>query len=139
MIWLKELQCKPNSVSDLSILVFRKECMKGICNIIKKVQEKSPMKYSTVVQMACSNPNDMYMYKEPELCTKKMKYQVQRFLQDKHLARGVSVGDVILQQFEKLLSLESRTEHFQSFQPPNKRLDEFLHEVVSQPHPELWA
>lgn len=49
------------------------------------------------------------------------------------------IGDVILQQFDSLLSLESRREDFLSFPPMQKRLDLFLSSVLREPYPKLWA
>lgn len=51
---------------------------------------------------------------------------------------GFVIGDVILQQFDSLLSLESRSEDFLSFFPMQKRLDIFLSSAM-EPYPELWA
>ena len=49
------------------------------------------------------------------------------------------IGDVILEQFGALLSLEGRSEEFHSFQPMRKRVDVFLRDVLSEPYPDLWA
>lgn len=49
------------------------------------------------------------------------------------------IGDVILQQFDSLLSLESRSEDLLSFLPMQKRLDLFLSSVLREPYPKLWA
>lgn len=57
--------------------------MQGLCSIIRKVQDKSPLKYLTVRQMVCLDPSEMY--RDPERCRKHMKGLVQRFLQDKQL------------------------------------------------------
>lgn len=51
----------------------------------------------------------------------------------------LSLGDLIIQQFSQLLSLEVRNEKFLSFKPLEKRLDVFLHPYISQPYPQLWA
>ncbi|ROJ62551.1 hypothetical protein DPX16_21537 [Anabarilius grahami] len=48
-------------------------------------------------------------------------------------------GDVILQQFEALLTLECRNEEFLSFQPMVKRLDTFLCGCLSRAYPVAWA
>ncbi|KAF7688180.1 hypothetical protein HF521_014186 [Silurus meridionalis] len=77
----------------------------GLCSIIRKVQDKSPLKYLTVRQMVCLDPS--VMYRDPERCRKHMKGLVQRFLQDTQLT-DTSAGDVILQHFDSFLSLESR-------------------------------
>ena len=50
-----------------------------------------------------------------------------------------AIRDVILQQFEAFLSLESRSEEFLSFQPMQKRLDIFLCGFLCKLYPELWA
>ncbi|KAL7388552.1 hypothetical protein ABVT39_016111 [Epinephelus coioides] len=122
--------------AELRVLEFRRECMQGLCSIIRKVQDKSPLNYLTVRQMVCLDPS--VMYRDPERCRKHMKGLVQRFLQDKQLT-DTSAGDVILQQFDSLLSLESRSEDFLSFPPMQKRLHLFLSSVLRQPYPELWA
>ncbi|KAI4803093.1 hypothetical protein KUCAC02_006650 [Chaenocephalus aceratus] len=103
---IKALQSKPGSrVGELSVLTFRKECMKGLAAMVKKVQEKSPLKFPVVRHIACLDPTNMS--RDPEWCIGKMSV-VQRFLEDKQLAGGVSAGDVIVQQFERFLSVEGR-------------------------------
>ncbi|XP_046694016.1 uncharacterized protein LOC124378393 [Silurus meridionalis] len=101
--------------AELRVLEFRRECMQGLCSIIRKVQDKSPLKYLTVRQMVCLDPSVMY-----------------RDLTD------TSAGDVILQHFDSFLSLESRSEAFLSFPPMRKRLDIFLRSAM-EPYPELWG
>ncbi|KAF3851983.1 hypothetical protein F7725_005338, partial [Dissostichus mawsoni] len=86
---IKALQSKPGSrVGELSVLTFRKECKKGLAAMVKKVQEKSPLKFPVVRHIACLDPTNMS--RDPEWCIGKMKSVVQRFLQDKQLAGGVS-------------------------------------------------
>lgn len=58
--------------------------------MVKKVQEKSPLKFPVVRHIACLDPTNMS--RDPEWCIEKMKSVVQRFLQDKQLAGGVSAG-----------------------------------------------
>ncbi|XP_063766766.1 uncharacterized protein LOC134882763 isoform X2 [Eleginops maclovinus] len=57
--------------AELRVLEFKRECMQGLCNIIRKVQDKSPLKYLTVRQMVCLDPS--VMYREPERCRNHMK------------------------------------------------------------------
>lgn len=64
--------------------------MEGLSRMVKKIQEKSPLKYPTVRQMTSLNP--AMMYSDPDLCQGKMKCLVKRFLQDKQLAGGVAAG-----------------------------------------------
>lgn len=63
-----------------------------LSRIVKKLQEKSPLKYPTVRQIACLDP---IMSRDPEWCKGKMKSLVQRFLQDQKMT-GVSAGRIII-------------------------------------------
>ncbi|KAJ4930256.1 hypothetical protein JOQ06_019262 [Pogonophryne albipinna] len=64
--------------------------MKGLAAMVKKVQEKSPLKFPVVRHIACLDPTNMS--RDPEWCIGKMKSVVQRFMEDKQLAGGVSAG-----------------------------------------------
>ncbi|KAK7157005.1 hypothetical protein R3I94_006916 [Phoxinus phoxinus] len=130
---IRALQTEPGGrVGELSLLVFRRECRQGLVTMIKKLQEKSPLKFPVVRAIACLDPTNMH--RDPEWCLTKMKTTVQKFLQDSQLAGGVSAGDVIVQQFESFLAVEARDECFLSFQP---RIDIFLHSALSKSYPEL--
>lgn len=94
------------TTGELSVLQFRKECMEGLIKIVRKLQDKSPLKYPTVRQMSCLDPAKMYT--SPELCQNQMKGLVKQFIQDKQLDGGIAAGDPITQQFAQLLSLEVR-------------------------------
>ncbi|KAK7918657.1 hypothetical protein WMY93_009941 [Mugilogobius chulae] len=87
-----------NKVSELTVLEFKRDCMKGLSDLIKKVQEKSPLKYATVRQMECLDPTAMF--KEPDRCKMQMKSLIQTFLQCRQLT-GICAGDVIFQQYEE--------------------------------------
>lgn len=73
-----------------SVLKFRRDCIQGLSNIVRKMQEKSPLRYATVRQLACLDPS--VMFRNPDKCKRQMKCLVQTFLQDKQLTGGVSVG-----------------------------------------------
>ncbi|KAL1250475.1 hypothetical protein QQF64_018271 [Cirrhinus molitorella] len=60
--------------------------VQGLSNIVRKMQEKSPLKYATVRQMACLNPS--VKFRDPDECKRQMKCLVQSFLQDKQLTGG---------------------------------------------------
>ncbi|XP_040907693.1 uncharacterized protein LOC121190768 isoform X1 [Toxotes jaculatrix] len=77
------------------------------------------------------------MHRDPDWCIRQMKSIVQTFLQGKQLAGGIPAGDVIIQQFTSLLSLEGRDERFRCFQPVKQRVDVFLHSALSTPYPDL--
>ncbi|RXN37015.1 hypothetical protein ROHU_002437 [Labeo rohita] len=133
---IKELQSKPGfKVGELSVLTFRRECLQGLVKVVVKLQEKSPLKFKVVRQIACLDPSRMH--RDPDWCIRQMKGIVQTFLQGKHLAGGIPAGDVIIQQFTSLLSLEGRGEQFRSFQPFKQRVDVFLHLTLSPSYMDL--
>ncbi|XP_065125255.2 uncharacterized protein [Paramisgurnus dabryanus] len=133
---IKALQTEPGGrIGELSVLIFRRECRQGLVTMVKKLQEKSPLKFPVVRAIACLDPTNMH--RDPEWCLTKMKTIVQKFLQDSQLAGGISAGDVIVQQFESFLTVEARDERFLSFQPLQQRIDVFLHSALSKSYPEL--
>ncbi|KAK9969961.1 hypothetical protein ABG768_028102 [Culter alburnus] len=133
---IRALQTEPGGgVGELSVLIFRRECRQGLVTMVKKLQEKSPLKFPVVRAIACLDPTSMH--RDPEWCLTKMKTTVQKFLQDNQLAGGISAGDVIVQQFESFLTVEVRDECFLSFQPLQQRFDVFLHSAISKSYPEL--
>lgn len=56
LVFLLYIPLQDTKISDLRVLEFRRDCMQGLTNIVRKVQEKSPLKYATVRQMACLDP-----------------------------------------------------------------------------------
>lgn len=90
LIWLA-LQSKSNyREGELSALEFRRDCIRVLSRIMKKIQEKSPLQSPTVREIACLDPTNMM--RDPEWCKGKMKSLVQRFLQDQQLTGGVLAG-----------------------------------------------
>ncbi|XP_058628346.1 uncharacterized protein LOC131538490 [Onychostoma macrolepis] len=89
-----EKALKDTKISDLKVLEFRRDCMQGLTNIVRKVQEKSPLKYATVRQMACLDCSNMF--RDPDRCKEQIKCLVQTYLQAKQLAGGVSAGRKLL-------------------------------------------
>lgn len=85
----QELQ-KQKKLGELTALEFRQDCVKVMCTIIQKVQEKSPLKYPVVRQVACLDPG--MMMSDPDWCKSNMTKLVQRFLQSQQLSGGVSAG-----------------------------------------------
>lgn len=90
LVFLLYIPLQETTVSDLRVLEFRRDCMQDLTNIVRKVQEKSPLKYCTVRQMACLDPSNMF--RDPDRCKEQMKCLVLTFLQTKQLAGGVSAG-----------------------------------------------
>ncbi|MEQ2285486.1 hypothetical protein AMECASPLE_032314, partial [Ameca splendens] len=57
---LKTLQSKPsNRVGELSAMEFRRDCITVLSRILKKIQEKSPLKYPAVREIAFLDPSNM--------------------------------------------------------------------------------
>ncbi|RXN03167.1 interferon alpha beta receptor 1a-like protein [Labeo rohita] len=83
---------KSRTIVELRVLEFKRDCTQGLSNIVRKIQEKSPLKYATVRQMGCLNPS--VMFRDPDKCKRQMKCLVQTFLQDKQLKGGVSAAAV---------------------------------------------
>ncbi|XP_023681158.2 uncharacterized protein [Paramormyrops kingsleyae] len=130
------LQSKSSRVGELAVMMFRKDCITCLSNIVQKVQERSPLKYPLVRYTSCLNPNQMNS--NPDMCQKYMTHLVEKFLENKQLPGGISAGDAITQQFGSLL-YKAKDESFVSFCPMNQRLDEFLHGVICGSYNELWS
>ncbi|KAL2076341.1 hypothetical protein ACEWY4_028042 [Coilia grayii] len=133
---IKAFMGKPGTkIGEHSVLSLRNKCLQCLVQIIKKLQERSPLKFPIVRQIACLDPTKMA--KDPEWCIVQMKALVQTFIQGQQLAGGVAAGDVIIQQFYSFLSDGGRDEEFVSFQPLSQRLDVFLHSRLCTSHPDL--
>ncbi|XP_041929488.1 uncharacterized protein LOC121693855 isoform X1 [Alosa sapidissima] len=85
-----EAAVKDSRSAELRILEFRRDCMQGLSNIVRKAQEKSPLKYPTVRQMECLDPS--LMFRDSDRCKNQMKALVQTFLKNKQLTGGVPAG-----------------------------------------------
>ncbi|XP_073714812.1 uncharacterized protein [Misgurnus anguillicaudatus] len=133
---IKALQSKSGGkIGELSVLTFRKECLQCLVKVVRKLQDKSPLKFPMVRQIGCLDPTRIHQ--EPEWCIKQMKSVVQTFLQGKKLTGGSPAGDVIIQQFVSLTSVEGRDERFLAFKPMKDRLDVFLYTTLSTSYPDL--
>lgn len=76
------------------MLSLRKECLPCLVRIIKTLQERSPLKFLIVRQIACLDPTKMV--KDPEWCIIQMKALVQTFIQGQQLEGGIAAGKRIL-------------------------------------------
>ncbi|XP_067266323.1 uncharacterized protein [Chanodichthys erythropterus] len=144
-----------SGVSELGVLQF-KDCQNALSSMCKKALDKCPLKYAIVRNMTCLDPGQMCT--NPDECLQKMKCLIQKFVQEKQLSGGISAairgcrkcwlvytyrsfvtGDVIAQQFEKVLFNEAKAVEFLSFRPSEKsRVDVFLQQYL-QSYPELWT
>ncbi|KAK0134660.1 hypothetical protein N1851_029728 [Merluccius polli] len=137
LLQLVRLDVGTSKIGELTVLEFRRDCIKVMSTILQKVQDKSPLKYPTVRQVTCLDPRKMFS--DPDCCKGKMRNLVQRFLQDKQVSGGVSAGDVITHQYCDFESFEARNDTFLSYRPTETRVDVFLHHAfLSQHYSELW-
>lgn len=132
---IKEL-LKKKTVSQLAVMEFHCDCIKGMAAMCQKILAKSPLKYPIVRQLSCLDPKRMYS--DREACTKNMCKLVQKLLQDKQVA-NVGVGDAIMQQYGDFLDQEAKDVAFQMFNIDDcdTRVDTFLYEKMKGYH-HLW-
>lgn len=72
------------------MLNFRQECLQCLVKVVGKLQDKCPLKFTIVRNIACLDPRRIHQ--EPEKCIKQMKAVVQTFLQGKQLTGGIPAG-----------------------------------------------
>ncbi|KAK6468423.1 hypothetical protein HHUSO_G33630 [Huso huso] len=73
-------------ISPRQLLEFRMECLKGLTAMNKKILDKSPLKYSLVLNISCLDPRKMS--KKLEICVSQMK-KLTHNLNAKTLAGGL--------------------------------------------------
>ncbi|XP_062865180.1 uncharacterized protein LOC134327023 [Trichomycterus rosablanca] len=124
--------------SERDVLQFMRDSQSALSKICQNILLKCPLKYPTVRNMLCLDPQKMHT--EPDMCLKKMKALVMKFVQDKKLSGGVTAGDKIAQQFQKFLFNEARGEEFMVFSALDGtlRVDSFLHKAMNG-YAELWS
>ena len=122
---LKSLQRK-GTVSDLRVMEFKKECLKGLTAMCKKILDKYPIKFPIVRLISSLNPR--HMFSSPDQCLKLFQMLVEILVQEHHV-RNSSDGDVIIQQYSELLDKESRDDSFENFNYTSSevRVDTFLY------------
>ncbi|TKS71091.1 hypothetical protein D9C73_005459 [Collichthys lucidus] len=76
--------------SELDVLQFMRDSQNVLSKICQNILLKCPLKYPTVRNMMCLDPQKMHT--EPDRCLQKMKALIMRFVQDKKLSGGVTAG-----------------------------------------------
>lgn len=162
----------------LRVLELRSECRQGLMSIVRKVQDKSPLKYWALGRWCASNPQKctgsqinaestwkgwckgfsrknnlpillreanrrLHSFHQFDWPVVPNDYPTAQWFMKIfpyfHFYLSCVTGDVILQQYDRVLSLERQSIDFLSFPPMQKRLDLFLSGVLKDPYPELWA
>ena len=111
-------------VSEARLMDFRMKCKESVVAVVKKLQEKAPVKYSLVRHLRCLDPKRMH--DEVDLCVADMK-EVLKLL---HEVRKIDLDkcDIVLAEYKKML----RNENFEGFDCDRDRLDVFLYNIVSK-------
>ncbi|XP_065136295.1 uncharacterized protein [Paramisgurnus dabryanus] len=124
--------------SERDVLLFMRDSQNALSKICQNILLKCPLKYPSVRNMMCLDPQNMHS--EPDMCLQKMKALIMKFVQDKKLSGGVTAGDKIAQQFQKFLFSEARGEEFMAFSALDgkSRVDSFLHKAMNG-YAELWS
>lgn len=86
------LSGQKGSVSELSVLQFKREAQGALSEMCKKALAKCPLKYATVNNLMCLDPQ--MMYSNPDECLSKLKSRIEKFVVDKQLGGGISSGKV---------------------------------------------
>ena len=111
-------------VSEARLMDFRMKCKESVVAVVKKLQEKAPVKYSLVRHLRCLDPKRMH--DEVDLCVADMK-EVLKLLDE---VRKIDLDkcDIVLAEYKKML----RNENFEGFDCDRDRLDVFLYNIVSK-------
>ncbi|RXN38512.1 hypothetical protein ROHU_001041 [Labeo rohita] len=135
---LKGMSGSQSGGSEREVLLFMRDSQSALSKICQNLLLKCPLKYPSVRNMMCLDPQNMH--KEPDMCLQRIKALIMKFVQDKKLSGGVTAGDKIAQQFQKFLFSEARGEEFMAFNALDgkSRVDSFLHKAMNG-YAELWS
>ena len=130
-----ELAKVPNNLHD----GLKKSFMKMLQTMIKKIQERSPLKYKLVREAACFNPVTLATV-NPEALQKMFDGVVSTMFKKKRIS---SVdADKAKEQFDKFVSNEVtiNSSEFKNFNFKESRLDKFLkpYTLNGEKYPEMW-
>ncbi|KAK5854787.1 hypothetical protein PBY51_004952 [Eleginops maclovinus] len=122
--------------TDEPVLPFlSKDLTELMISLLRRFIKREVLNDITALQLTKLDVTDKTIWLSPQNIS--IGLGAESVLKDKQLT-NTSAGDFILQQFDSLLSLESRSEDFLYFAPMQKRLDIFLSSAM-EPYPELWA
>lgn len=78
--------------SERDVLLFMRDSQSALSKICQNILLKCPLKYPSVRNMMCLDPQNMH--KEPDMCLQKIKALIMKFVQDKKLSGGVTAGNI---------------------------------------------
>ena len=129
---------KEKKASPLRVLEFQKECITFLQQMVGKLQERCPLKYSTVRAMACLDP--ALLCGDPEKAVEKMSSVLQKMINNKWFT--ASKGDDCLQEFKQWIREVAKEESPQlsSFDKTKDRLDELYYRLIGahEKYKSLW-
>lgn len=85
---------KGKKISQLKEMNFRMECSAILQAVVKKMQTKSPLKYSMVQNLTCLDPKQMV--ENPTSCKDKFKKILKLLLDASQLSGGLVKGNCVL-------------------------------------------
>ncbi|ROI16565.1 hypothetical protein DPX16_22542 [Anabarilius grahami] len=98
---LKGMSGSQSGGSEHEVLLFMRHSQSALSKICQNLLLKCPLKYPSVRNMMCLDPQNMH--KEPDMCLQKIKALIMKFVQDKKLSGGVTAE--LWSFVEKLLLL----------------------------------
>ena len=120
------------------VVAFKVSCVQILINIILKLQERCPLKFSVIRNSSCLSPNNMVGEQESSIL--KFKYLVDKLFQSKHLS--AKEADAAKYQYDDFLKsvVKGNSECFLQFSFKTTRLDEFLGTYFNrnEKFKELW-
>jgi hypothetical protein len=82
---------KKKDISQLQEMEFRMDCVKILKAVVVKLQKKSPLKFTTVQDLACLDP--ALIVKDPAACKRKMKHLIIELVNKKQITGGMTKGN----------------------------------------------
>ena len=113
-------------------LEFRVACKACLVSIVKKLLEKSPLKYSLVSNLRFLDPRMMCNLEAKDLCIKLLKRALTYLVNQKRIKEEIC--DEVVQQYQQFVDevVEGNQSGFSEFNPLTDRVDSLLHELMSK-------
>lgn len=113
---------------------FKRECRKFLAQMLKKIAQRSPLKYKLTQAITAFDPSEMLI--NEDISCQRMRQLVQILHESNRLSH--IDGDKAYQQYTELVHGLRTDERFLQFQRYDERLDKFLQSCTQQKFPELW-
>lgn len=119
--------------SDDLVVKFLNDCKNGLVKMIKKIQERSPLRYNLTRYITCLDP--ILISEHTDLAQSRMDSCLEA-LQDKNKLICGSLADKIKTEYNDLLRHDSVMQSMKLYKREEKRLDTFWMEVTDIPRRE---